>query len=148
MPLQKTLGGDKKEDTWGGKNMFPAEWTSTTQSPWGQSYTSFFSLRYAPESEVNSNCRAWLTEDLFEEGRANSKKPCKILSWGKRIKDVQLCLGALHQQPKFKLKESAHCMDTLGNGTLPKGHWGASLVLLYQEHSQHPKRGKPLTASH
>lgn len=56
------------------KPVLSAEGTSTAQSPWGQSYTFFFSLRYAPESEVNSNCRPWLTEDLFEEGREPTAK--------------------------------------------------------------------------
>lgn len=48
--------------------MFP-QLTSTTQGLWGQSYPFFLSLRHAPESEVNSNHRPWLTEDLFRGGR-------------------------------------------------------------------------------
>lgn len=48
--------------------MFPQLITSTAQSLWGQSYPFFLSLRYAPESEVNSN-RPWLTEDLSEGDR-------------------------------------------------------------------------------
>lgn len=111
--------------------MFPQLTTSTAQRPWGQPYPFFLSLRYAPESEVNSNHRPSLTEVLSEGGREPTAR-----------NHANFCPGAKDQRMfspawvpctnsvKFKLKESVRSMSMVGHGTLSQGHRGAGLVLL------------------